>query len=78
VRRHPALAEAPLVQAALVAALSGRPAPDAATRARTRGALGAISAVVLRAEPDEDPALLRSAAVLAGCGVLGIPSPRHL
>lgn len=77
VRRHPALAAAPDTYRDLVGALSGSPEPDAVARVRARAALGAVQTALVRAQDDEDPEVLRSAALAAGCGALGIPAPRH-
>ena len=77
VRQHPALAEASHSYAGLVRALSGLAEPSPPARARARGALGAVNAVLLRAEPGDEPTELRAAALAAGCGALGIPAPRH-
>jgi AcrR family transcriptional regulator len=77
VRRHPALAEATEAYSAMVRSLSGLAEPALTARARARGALGAVNAVLLRAEPGDDRAELRAAALAAGCGALGVPAPRH-
>ena len=77
VRQHAALAGATEAYAALVRSLSGLAEPSVTERARARGALGAVSAVLLRAEPGDEPTELRAAALAAGCGALGVPAPRH-
>jgi AcrR family transcriptional regulator len=77
VRRHPALATAPATYAELVRSLSGSQDPDLTGRVRARAALGAVRAALVRSEPDEDRDVLRSVALVTGCGALGIPGPRQ-
>ena len=60
----------------LVRLLAGTPVPDTAQRTRVRAALGAVHTAVLRAEPGDDPAVVRATALVAACGALGIPGPR--
>jgi hypothetical protein len=41
-----------------------------------RAALGGVRAALLRADADDDATVVRNAAIAAGCGALGIPTPR--
>lgn len=70
------LADAVPLYERLVQLLSGSPAPDAAQRTRVRAALGGIHAALVRRPPDDDPAVVRPAALVAACGALGIAVPR--
>lgn len=56
--------------------LCGTETPDALELGRARAVAGAVHAVLLRAAPQDDPAVLRRAALAAGCGALGVPLPR--
>lgn len=60
----------------LVELLAGHKNPDAAERARVRVALGGVGTAILHAEPLDDPAAVKAAAITAACGALGIPAPR--
>ena len=55
--------------------LAGSAEPDTAGRTRARAALGAIFAGLVQADPADDPAVVRAAALAAACGALGIPAP---
>ena len=77
VRRHPLLTGARETYDHLVRALAGDRPDDDVTRIRARAALGAVHTALLRAQPAEDPDVLRTAALAAACGALGIPAPRH-
>lgn len=57
--------------------LSGSETPDLEQRVKVRCALGAIHMAFLRADPDEDRALVRHTASVAACNVLGIAAPRR-
>lgn len=54
--------------------LSGTDNPGTAERTRVRAAIGAVHAAVVRAQPGEDRAVVRCAAVAAACGALGLYS----
>lgn len=58
-------------------ALSGSATPVLEQRVKVRCALGAIHMAFLRADPDEDRAILRHTACVAACNVLGIAAPRR-
>jgi len=75
VARRPASAEHTALFERMLQLLSGKPTPDAAERARARAALGAARAALLHSDPDDDPAVLASAALAAACGALGVESP---
>ena len=62
--------------ARLLTLLVGHDAPDTVERTRVRVALGGIHAALLRPSPDDDPDVVRDAAVRAACGALGIRGPR--
>lgn len=76
VAHRPALVAAGPLYDRLAALLAATDAPDVVQRTRVRSALGGIHTALLRAGPDDDPALVRDAAVAAACGALGIPGPR--
>jgi AcrR family transcriptional regulator len=76
VRHRPALAPFYELQVGLDRLLSGDPAPGLTARTRVRAALGGVRAALLRADADDDPTVVREAAIAAGCGALGIPAPR--
>ena len=77
VTRRPATAEHAALSERMLQLLSGRSEPDTTQRARARAALGAIRAALVQADPDDDPRLIRTAALAAGCGALGIAEPAH-
>ena len=54
--------------------LSGTDNPGTAERTRVRAAIGAVHAAIVRAQPGEDRAVVRSTAVAAACGALGLYS----
>lgn len=58
-------------------ALAGSDVPDLEQRVKVRCALGAIHMAFLRADPDEDRAVLRHTACVAACNVLGVAAPRR-
>lgn len=53
--------------------LAGHGQPDTAERAHARAAMGAIRAALIQADPSEDPEVLRTVALHAACGALGLP-----
>lgn len=61
----------------LTSALAGCEAPGPEQRVKVRCMLGAVHMAFLRADPDEDRALLRHAACVAACNVLGVAAPRR-
>jgi AcrR family transcriptional regulator len=63
--------------AQLAALLADSPSPDTATRARVRATFGCIHAVYRFRDPADDPEILRSTALDAACGALGLPPHRH-
>ncbi|MGC8462122.1 MAG: TetR/AcrR family transcriptional regulator [Acidimicrobiales bacterium] len=73
VRHSPALASATPLYERLAQLLAGVEAPATVERVRVRAALGAVHAALVHAEPGEDPAVVRSAALAAACGALGVP-----
>lgn len=72
------LAGAELLYQRLTTALSGSDAPDLEHRVKVRCALGAIHHAFLRADPEEDRAVIRHTACVSACNVLGIPAPRRV
>jgi AcrR family transcriptional regulator len=76
VANRPALASAEALYEQLTLRLAGRADPDTTERVRVRSALGGIHAALLHPKPDEDPAVVREAALIAAAGALGIPSAR--
>jgi AcrR family transcriptional regulator len=76
VRHRPALAPFDELQAGLDRLLSGVATPDLTARTRVRAALGGVRAALLRADADDDATVVRNAVIAAGCGALGIPTPR--
>lgn len=60
----------------LATLLIGHADPDTAERTRVRVALGGIHAALLRPSADDDPTVVRDAAIRAACGALGIRRPR--
>jgi len=55
----------------LLTALNPADQDDVTGRTRARAAVGSIDAAV-QAPPEDDPAPLRSAAIAAACGALGV------
>jgi AcrR family transcriptional regulator len=74
IRTRPAARQAALTNAALTRMIAG--GDDVIARTRARAALGGIHAAVRFQNPDDDPALVRRAALLAACGALGIEPPQ--
>lgn len=72
----PALAASAPLYERLIRLLSGADEPDTFDRARVRFALGGIHAALLHADPADDLALVRCAALVSACGALGVPAPR--
>lgn len=72
--RRPATAEHAAHYQRMLHLLCGHEKPDTTERARARAALGAIRDALIRAEEDEDPEILRAAALDAACGALGLPA----
>jgi len=70
---HPALVQSRGLYEELSLQLAGTDHPDTTQRARVRAALGGIHAALLHSAED-DPEVVRSAALEAACGALGIPS----
>jgi AcrR family transcriptional regulator len=56
--------------------LSGNEQPSVAEITRVRAAIGGVHTALVFAEPGDDPATVRAAALAAACGALGIPAPR--
>jgi hypothetical protein len=77
VTRRPASAAHKQLQARMLQLLAGHERPDAAERTRARAALGALRGALLHADPDDDPAMIRSVTLAAACAALGIPGPRR-
>jgi AcrR family transcriptional regulator len=63
--------------ARLAKLLCGQERPDTTQRTWVRSALGGIHAALLHAAPEDDPLVVRKAALIAGCRALGIPAPAH-
>ncbi|HET9690468.1 MAG TPA: helix-turn-helix domain-containing protein [Acidimicrobiales bacterium] len=74
---RPALEGVAPLYGRLGALLAGTDAAGVAARARVRAALGGIHSVFRGSDPDDDPALLREAALAAACGALGLPAVRR-
>ena len=74
---HPALGASASIYERLIRLLSGADQPDTYDRARVRSALGGIHAALLHADPADDLAIVRRAALVSACGALGVPAPRH-
>jgi len=72
VRTQPALAGVRPFYARLHRLLAGTQTPDAAELARARAATGAVHGALVRADPDEDPEVLRDIAFASACSVLGL------
>ena len=60
----------------LAQSLSGHEHPSVAELTRVRAAIGGVHAARVFTEPGEDPSIVRTAALAAACGALGIPAPR--
>jgi AcrR family transcriptional regulator len=73
IRTRPAARRAVPGNATLTRMIAG--GDDVTARTRARAALGGIHAAVRFRNPDDDPALVRHAALLAACGALGIEPP---
>lgn len=58
--------------------LAGVADPGTVQRTRVLAALGGIQMALLQAEPDDDPAIVRDAVLIAACGALGIAAPRRV
>lgn len=71
-RRHPAIQPVRELWLRLIHLLAGTDHPDTEQRARARAALGALNAVLLRADADDDSAVLRDVALSSACDALGV------
>jgi AcrR family transcriptional regulator len=74
---RPALEASGELYRRLTELLAGQEAPDTHQRAWVRASLGGIHAALLHAAPGDDPAIVREAALAAGCRALGVPAPAH-
>ena len=71
--RSSALAAVPALYGGLLSRLTGVPRPGLVELTRSRAALGAVNAGLLRAEPGDDLDLVTQIVLEAGCAALGIP-----
>ena len=72
-RNQPPMAAVQPLYARLFQLLAGTDTPDTCSLARARAATGAVHAVLLRGDAAEDRQVLRTVAVTAACGALGVP-----
>lgn len=77
VRQSYVLGAAALPFRRLVEILAGTNRPGVAERARVRAALGAVHASLVRADPGDDPEVLRDVAVSAAFAALGLATARR-
>jgi AcrR family transcriptional regulator len=61
----------------LMQLLAGQDVPDVRTLTRARAALGGIHAALLSPQAEPADEVVRSAALDAACGALGVPAARH-
>jgi AcrR family transcriptional regulator len=76
VARRPASATHAALEVRMLQLLAGHEVPDLTERIRARAALAAVRGALVRADPADDPAVVRATILAAACGALGIPAPR--